>query len=179
MSSDDSTRGRPVALTYETLEKLALGYLDRFDSTVVNLQRVLLRKVRATAGDEDARTMVDRLLAQYVRDGILDDRRYAATMAAGLRRRGASLRAIRRKLAARGVDEATVGSALDAEGIDEAGELEAAQRLVKKRKLGPWRKPGERVPRRARDFAVLARAGFSLEVSRLAMGDRGDDEPYA
>lgn len=166
-----------LPLTYEELEKIALAYLNRFDSTAANLERVLVRRLRARGAPEEAGDLVLRLVKRYVDAGLVDDQRYAATMAAGLRRRGASLRAIERKLAARGIERSTIGAALAAEGIDAAGELDAARRVARKKRLGPWRVAGAGVDRGARDLAVLARAGFSFEVARRVLGDPGLEEP--
>lgn len=177
-----TNRGRPPEpITRERLERLALDYLNRFDSSESNLRRRLLSEVeRARKHHEtdvgEARRLIDELVARYRNSAVLDDRRYAEGIARRLRTRGASRAAIAGKLRARGVPDAVIdalfGSARDA--FD--SELAAAVRLVRRRKLGPHRPPGEREARRRRDLGVLARAGFNSEIARRALSIDGADD---
>jgi SOS response regulatory protein OraA/RecX len=100
---------------------------------------------------------------------LLDDARYSRAKVAGLRARGASARAIRHKLELAGVARSNVDTALS-EGADDEGdaELEAACRLLKRRRRGRTRTAADRAELE-KDFTALARAGFSLRVARAAL----------
>ncbi len=169
-------------LTREELERRALTYLDRFDASAASLRRVLMGAVRRAGrkGGVDvaaAEALIDQLIERYRASGLIDDRRYAGNVAHFLRRRGASLRAIRHKLGGRGVSSEVVDSAIaDADRDSGDAELEAARALVRRRRLDPHRPPEERAARRARDLGALARAGFSLEVARRALEVDDDDD---
>jgi regulatory protein len=159
------------------LENAALYYLERFASSSGNLKRVLMHKVLRSArhhGTDPAagEKLVDDIIARYLRSGLLDDSAYAAQKAASLRRRGASRHAIRGKLALKGVEGTLIDATLAGEG--EASELAAACALVRRRRLGPLRKPGERAGHRQKDLAALARAGFGLDLARRVLA--ADDE---
>ncbi len=168
-------------LSREELEAAALRYLDRFDSSRANLARVLMGYVRKAAKTRDASggaALVDELVARYVASGLVHDGRFAGTLAAGLRRRGASRQAIVRKLRARGVSDEVAREALgsvDADAGDDP-ELAAARAFAKRRRLGAHRPEAERAPNRRRDLGALARAGFSLDVARRALGEGDDDD---
>lgn len=161
------------ALAPETLEKNATSYLNRFDSSAANLRKVLQRGIRRHGRQVDpdlvqrAEAYVEELIARYLASGLLNDQRYAATIAWSLRERGSSQRAIAHKLSARGVDAAAIQDAISEadrdRGVD--GDLDAARRFARKRRLGPHRAADERTARRDRDLGALARAGFSLEVA--------------
>lgn len=167
---------RTGPVTREELDEAALKYLDRFDVTVVGIRRMMQRYLtRARAKERDVSRgadLVDELIARYVESGIVSDQRFAANMAAGLRRRGTSQRGVVHKLRARGVNGDVAKEALagvDGESAQNA-ELEAARALVRRRKLGPFRKdPDERELKKQRDMGVLARAGFSFDVARRAL----------
>jgi regulatory protein len=174
-------------LTPARLERLALRYLDRFDSSVSNLRRVLRAEVkrRSLAQQIDARTAdrwISELLERYQSSGLLDDARFAAALVRGLRQRGASRRAIAYKLRARGVSQPALDAALSEGERDSSDpELEAALRLVRRRKLGRYRgaqnnSSAEQHAQRRRDLGVLARAGFNLETARRALGQPGDED---
>jgi regulatory protein len=176
-----STAAGPEPLSEVWLHDRALRYLDRFDSTAANLRRVLVGAVsRVTAEDTEqqaARQRIEALVARLSASGVLDDARFAATAARGLRARGGSARMIRHKLRAKGVEPIDVEAALAATR-DEGTELDAARELVRRRRLGPHRPPDERRARAQRDLAALARAGYSFDVARRALGGgEFDDEP--
>jgi regulatory protein len=167
-------RKPPRKVTSAYLERAALAYLERFSSSAENLRRVLRRKVEKRCrlrGEEpdEFYPMIDEVVAKSLRSDLIDDARYAETRVASLRRRGGSARAIRAKLAVKGVDRETITRALEGEEDDE---IAAAHALARRRKLGPYR-PGERAPYREKDLASLARAGFSFAVAREVIdGDR-------
>lgn len=167
-----SRRIAPRAVTPESLDKAALGYLERYASSAANLRRVLMRRVeraaRAGACDrgEGAR-MVDGLVERYRARGLLDDRTYAEGRVATLHRRGRSQARIAATLAAKGVarEEIVRTLAAFAAATPEA-DLAAALALARRRRLGPYRVVERRARFRQRDLAALVRAGFSLEIAR-------------
>ncbi|MBK8999290.1 MAG: RecX family transcriptional regulator [Myxococcales bacterium] len=174
---------RTGPLTREELDAAALRYLDRFDSSAKNLRRVLLgyvKRVSAERGPDAAARggeWVDELLARYQQSGLVDDARFAGAIASGLRRRGSSGRAIVQKLRARGVRDDVASEALagvDSEG-SHAAELAAAQAFVRRRRIGAFRPEAERAASFRKDLGALARAGFSMDIARRALGSTGDE----
>lgn len=179
----------PGPLTRADLERAALRYLDRFETSAANLKTVLFRSARRRPGTdvEEARRMIDELIARYESSGLVDDRRFASSLASGLRRRGASRRAVEQKLYARRVKASAIAAALeamdrDAEGQDggaTAGEVAAARAFVRRRRLGPHRAEADREAHRLKDFSAMARAGFSLEIARIALqADAASDDVF-
>lgn len=170
----------PAPVNRETLERAALRYLERFDSSAQNLRRVLAARARRAACEagevERALSLVDDLIARYQSSGLLDDARYAEALARSLRARGGSRRAIVGKLRVKGVPAAVIDAALERAERDSAdAELEAARALVRRRRLGPHRPPEQRAALRSRDLGALARAGFGLDTARRALADDEDD----
>ena len=191
-------------LTAVGLEEAALRYLERYAASVAQVRRVLLERVRravaAGVGDaEQGGVWVAALLARYQASGLLNDTAFAEAKTASLRRRGASQRKIQGWLAERGVAREDIRRALDAEANAEANadanaetgaetkaaidqgppELRAAWALARRRRLGPFRPPTQRLERRLKDLAVLARAGFSHTIARQvidAPGEHGDND---
>jgi regulatory protein len=171
VDSKHDRRGPPPA-TPGRLEASALFYLQRFASSAENLRRVLERRVERSArqhGTDRAagRAAVAALVLRFQAAGLLDDRGYAEARAASLHRRGRSLNAIRRGLAAKGVgaEHAAAATAALAATIAEP-DLAAAISLARRRRLGPWRVAGERSASRVKDLAVLGRAGFDYATAR-------------
>ncbi len=163
-------------LTMAGLEKAAAFYLERYASSRENLRRVLMRRVAKAARDDDTmaeegRALVEALLARYVAAGLLDDARYAERKAESLARAGASRFQVRGKLMQKGVARDEIDRAVRA--LDESGaesEMRAAGSLIRRKRLGPYRKSGERAAHRQKDLAALARAGFALDLARRLLG---------
>lgn len=164
------------------LERAALAYLDRFDCAVGKLRRYLQDRVRrAERGGaevpEGTDEFISALLERYQSSGILNDERFAKNYAEQLRARGSSRRMIELKLRTKSLMASSIDAALEVAGAAQS-ELEAAQKLVRRRKLGPYRAPEQRAEYRRKDLATLARAGFDFDTAARALGDDGSDETF-
>lgn len=173
----EKKKGIPRAVTPAYLERAALAYLEKYASSSENLRRVLQRKAanRCRLRGEEATSFddeIDAVIAKAQRLSLLDDARYAQARVATLRRRGNSGRSIQAKLAAKGLGRDVVEKALCEE---DASEDQAARSLVRRRKIGPYRKVN-RSEFRQKDIAALARVGFSYDVARAAIDEDIDGD---
>lgn len=168
------SRRPPRKPTAAYLERVAIWYLERWFTTRAHLRRKLVERVnRGLAehgGDRDeALAHVDAVLDKLEAARILDDWLYVRGRVGSLRRRGDSERAVKAKLRAKGAEPAMVARAL-AEVEEElgVGELLAACRYVRRRRLGPFR-DGRDPDRDRKDLAKLARQGFGYDIARQAL----------
>jgi regulatory protein len=153
----------------ELIERWALGYLGRYASSAENLRRVLMRRVRRRSPEtvQQAVVEIDALVARYRQSGLLDDAAYAAGRVQSLHRRGESLRAMRARLAARGVAPSDVAEAIS--GLRSAAadpDLAAACAFARRRRLGPYRRAAADT---ARELGAFARAGFSRRIAEAVL----------
>ena len=154
-----------------SLREAALHYLARYATTESGLRRVLLRRIdrwlRLSGGEEDrvaaARAAVPQIVARMIALGLIDDAAFAQARARSLALGGRSRRGIAARLAAKGISQERIGAALP---DIETSEMLAALILIRKRKLGGFRR-GE--PNENREFGVLARAGFSRDIAIKAL----------
>lgn len=158
----------PTRTTQASLEASALFYLARYASSSGNLKRVLMRKVARSAayyGDDPAplKPIVEALVARHCGTGAVNDALYAESQTRALRRRGGSTRAIVQKLKAKGVPTKIIAETASALA-EQGGDLDAAFRLARRRRLGPFRSSG-REEHRQRDMAALGRAGFEYQIA--------------
>lgn len=163
--------------TEERLTRSALHYLERYASPEENLRKVLQRKVLKACqaldrNPEDFRETIDAVVAKCVNNGLVNDRTYAETKTAGLRRRGQSRRKIEAHLSAKGVDRQTIQTVLEE---DNASDDDAASTFARRRRLGPFRKSADREVRRDKDLAAMCRAGFSFEIAKRVIDAEPDD----
>jgi regulatory protein len=133
----------------DLLERWALHYLGRYASSAENLRRMLTRRVRRRSPEtvSAAEPLIDALVARYREAGLLDDAAYAAARVQSLHRRGEAMRAIRARLASKGVSAADVADA-------------------RRRRLGPFRRAAAD---HARELGAFARAGFSRRVAEAVL----------
>jgi regulatory protein len=161
----------------EELHQAALTHLARFATTEAGLARVLQRRidrwVRGAPMDtaeaerlgRAARGAIAGIVAAFVASGAVDDAGFAGTRARALTRAGKSRRAVGAWLAAKGVSAGVV-----AETVPSGEELGAALVHARKRRLGAWRVEEATPDRVRREFSNLARAGFSQDLARRALG---------
>ncbi len=167
------------------LENSALYYLQRFDSTAENLRRVLTRKVKRSIAlgnteldMDEAMGWINNAVQKMQRLGYVDDVRTATFKARNMFHRGTAPAMIRRKLSMAGAGEEAIGQAMDGLTEDNGDNLsiQAAIRLAKRRRLGPFRTPEARQDRRDKDLAALARSGFDLDTARQVIdADTAED----
>lgn len=166
----------PPPPTEAALRESAYASLARRAASVAQLRTTLQRKITTWAtraqragGDameidaavNEAREASARVLRDLIERGLLDDVKFAAARAQGLSQRGKSRRAIEAHLAAKGVaSEITREHVV----IDSASELEAAVRLARKRRIGPFAEEASTPELRHKALGVLARAGFDFST---------------
>jgi regulatory protein len=178
MLQQQHSRSRPVRgvvkvenreIGPELLERWALNYLGRYASSTENLRRVLMRRVRRHFPDSGPQVspVIDALVIRYCELGLLDDAKYAAGRVQSLHRRGDSLKAIRARLAAKGIAASHIAEAvseLRSDAVDP--DLAAACAFARRRRLGAYRRGAAD---HARELGAFARAGFSRRVAEAVL----------
>lgn len=164
----------PKKLSDSYLENAGLFYLQRFGATSVRFRQVMHRKIRRAHAVHHADTpiepwfeKIETLIEKFIRLGYLNDAQFAESAIRRERAAGRSAKAILSRLQAKGVDPDKVRQLLS-ESNELNTELEAAQRLTQKRKIGPYRLPGRDYDPQ-KELAILARAGFDYETARRAL----------
>ena len=174
-------RRQPLKATPEGLERSALHYLERYDSSSGHLRRLLRRKVQLSArvhgtDPEEGRAAIERLIARLTGLGLLDDARFARERVRSLLQRGSSAAMIRARLRGKSLPADLIEAALAEQTADPGErELRAALRYARRRRLGPFRL-ADRAERRERDLAALGRQGFDYETARRVVDS---DDPAA
>jgi regulatory protein len=156
-------RARPSAAPLDppALEKLALAYVQRFQTTRARLCRYLQRKIaeRGWAGaDPPALAALGERMALL---GLVDDRAFAEARARAALARAHGRARLRQQLSADGVAEADRWPALAA--LDP---LTQAIAYARRRRLGPFGPRIEDRRQRERQIGAMVRAGHPLGIAR-------------
>ncbi|MDD5587414.1 MAG: RecX family transcriptional regulator, partial [Alphaproteobacteria bacterium] len=128
---------------------------------------------------DDLHRAIDAIIARHKKSGALNDAAYAAMKVNSLRRAGRGARRITQQLQQKGVAADIIASALTPEDNEspEDAEHKAAMTFARRRGLGPFRKAQKDLPENKRkDFAAMARAGFSYDVTRNVLGSLPEED---
>ncbi len=145
------------------LEALALHYAGRYATSRAKLLAYLGRKLRERGWASEAPPPLDAIADRMVDLRYVDDAAYAAMTSGAMQRRGLGARRIGQKLAMDGVDEET----RDGARPDDSERWAAAERLARRKRIGPF---AEAVPDRAlreKQIATFLRAGHDMAIARL------------
>ena len=167
-------------ITEKRLYNIALYYLSRYEATTGKVRDVLKRRLMTAErrGEEipnEAPAWIEKIIAQMVDLGYIDNNRYAENTFRRLTEAGKSVRSIAYKLKQAGLEEDMLSDLIE-EQETTSGELDltSALKLVKKRKLGVYRPESQRALYAQKDLAVLGRAGFSYEIAQKAL--KGEED---
>ena len=139
--------------------------LDRRIDRWVRLQPEDADRTVVEAAAAAARLAARSVVLQLKSAGALDDATFAAQRAGSLARSGRSSRAVQSHLLARGIDASLISQAV----AGQVDELPSALIYLRRRRLGGFRAGEADDETRRKEFAALARAGFSAEVARRAL----------
>lgn len=156
-------------ITKQRLKNVALYYLQRFESSRGNLQKVLMKRITEYAyqnpdyDKSEALEWVEELLNDFEGYGYINDGRYAEIKIRDYVNAGKSLRYIQGKLQQKGIDTNVVENILEEQEYDA---WEVALKFAKKKRIGPYRLDAEsRSENRQKDMGALVRAGFDYDVT--------------
>jgi regulatory protein len=153
-------------LDEETLNELMLAYVARFATSRAKLAAFLTRKIRERGWGERGEPPIEALVAKAARAGFVDDAAFALGKARSLSARGYGARRISQALHAAGIGEAD-GEAARGHARDDA--VEAALRLARRRRFGPFAVVSADPETREKQLAVMIRAGHSFRLSKVIL----------
>lgn len=166
-------RPRPP-LTEQSLQEMALAYVGRFATTRVKLSRYLQRKLRERgwegAGDAPVEAIVERCAA----NGFIDDAAFALSKARSLTGRGYGAGRVRQSLRAAGISD---GDMRPARRLADEEAVEAALRLARRKRIGPFAPAAPERDGREKAIAAMIRAGHRFSLAKAIVSLNPGDEP--
>jgi regulatory protein len=158
-----SSRRRPsTPLDRESLDRLALRYVERFATTRAKLAAYLDRKVRERGWTGPPADTVE-IAARMADLGYVDDRAFAEAKARSMARRGLGARRVAQAFHMAGI------AADDAEAVapdiaDAA--VEAALALARRKRIGPFAGAVPDRELREKQLAQMVRGGHAFALAR-------------
>ena len=156
------------------LRDLAYSYLERYSPSKqqlkVHLLKKYLTKIKGTKSKKEVSNIIDEIILGLEKNKILNDELYSDSKARMFLRRGYSLNKINQSLRNKGIETKYIKQSIDKIKEDEMEpDFVSALKLCKRRRIGPLRPDANRELFYKKDMGILARGGFSFELSKRVL----------
>ena len=162
------------------LRDLAYSYLEKYSPSKqqlkVHLLKKYLTKIKGTKSKKEVTVIIDEIILNLEKNKILDDELYSDSKARMFLRRGYSLNKINQSLRNKGIESKHIKQSIDKIKEDEIEpDFVSALKLCKRRRIGPLRPDANRELFYKKDMGILARGGFSFDLSKRVLDLETDE----
>ena len=156
------------------LKDLAYAYLEKYSPSKQQLKIFLLKKyltkIKGTKSKKEVSTIIDEILENLEKNRIINDELYSDSKARMFLRRGYSLNKINQSLRNKGIGNEHIKNSIDKIKEDKIEpDFVSAIKLCKRRRIGALRPGSNRELFYKKDMGILARGGFSFELSKRVL----------
>ena len=153
------------------LKDLAYSYLEKYNPSKQQLKIYLLKKyltkIKGTKSKKEVTLIIDKIISNLEKSKILNDEMYSDSKARMFLRRGYSLNKINQSLRNKGIEEKYVTQSINKIKENQIEpDFISALKLCKRRRIGPVRPESNRELFYKKDMGILARGGFSFDLSK-------------
>ena len=157
-----------------SLRDLAYSYLEKYSPSKQQLKVYLLKKyltkIKGTKSKKEVSSIIDEVIKNLEKNRIINDELYSDSKARMFLRRGYSLNKINQSLRHKGIDSKYIKQSIDKIKEDQIEpDFVSALKLCKRRRIGPLRPQANRELFYKKDMGVLARSGFSFDLSKRVL----------
>jgi len=154
-----------------SLKDLAYSYLGKYSPSKQQLKVYLLKKYltkfNSTQSKKDISNLIDTILNNLESNKLINDEMYSDSKARMMLRRGYSVNKINQSLKNKGIKYEYIKKSLDKiKSNNIEPDFVSALKLCKRRRVGPMRPAANRELFYKKDMGILARAGFSYDMSK-------------
>ena len=156
------------------LKDLAYSYLEKYSPSKQQLKTYLFKKLikkrLKISSKKEIFNLIDSVIASLVDQKLLNDEYYSDSKSKAFLRKGYSLNKIRYNLIKKGIDEKYVKASISKIKENESDpDFFSAIKICKRRRIGPCREESNRPLFYKKDISILARSGFSYEISKKVL----------
>ena len=162
------------------LKDLAYSYLEKYSPSKQQLKVYLLKKyltkIKGSKSKKEVTSIINEIVLNLEKNKLLNDEMYSDSKARMFLRRGYSLNKINQSLRNKGIEDKYVKQSI--EKIKEKQiepDFVSALKLCKRRRIGPLRPENNRELFYRKDMGILARGGFSFDLSKRVLDLDADE----
>ena len=165
---------KDLETTIEEIRKFSYSYLERYSPSKQQLRthlfKKLVKKNQKISSKREIFNLIDSVIASLVDQKLLSDEYYSDAKSKAFLKRGYSLNKIRYSLIKKGIDEKYIKASISKIKENESEpDFFSAIKICKKRRIGPHREENNRSLFYKKDISILARSGFSYEISKKVL----------
>jgi len=156
------------------IRNFAYAYLEKYSPSKQQLRthlfKKLVKKNQKISSKREIFNLIDSVIASLVDQKLLSDEYYSDAKSKAFLKRGYSLNKIRYSLIKKGIDEKYIKASISKIKENESDpDFFSAIKICKKRRIGPNREESNRSLFYKKDISILARSGFSYEISKKVL----------
>ena len=160
--------------TIEELRKFAYSYLEKYSASKQQIKTYLfkkfLKKRQNLFNKKELFNLIEIVVSSLEEQKLINDKHYSDVKSKAFLRKGYSLNKIRYSLIKKGIDEGNIkASILKIKEKESDPDFFSAIKICKKRRIGPCREENNRPLFYKKDISILARSGFSYEISKKVL----------
>jgi len=157
--------------TIDDIRNFAYSYLEKYSPSKQQLRTYLFKKTvklgQNISSKKEIFNLIDSVITTLEDQKFVSDKYYSDAKSKAFLRRGYSLNRIRYNLIKKGIDEKYIKASISKIKEDESDpDFFSAIKMCKKRRIGPIREESNRALFYKKDISILARSGFSYEISK-------------
>ena len=169
-----------MEVTVEEMRNFAFKYVEKYAPSKQQLKTYLLKKyLRISVNNlkkENVVNLIDVVLLDLEKSKFINDKFYSNSKAKSMIQRGNSINKIRSYLINKGINSQYINETvqkIEEENSDQ--DFFSAIKICKKKRIGPARVEDNRALFYKKDISLLARNGFTYEISKKVMDIKKDD----
>ena len=162
---------KDLEATIDELRNFAYNYLEKFSPSKQQLKTYLykkfLRKRKIIFNKKELFNLIEVVTSTLENQKLISDKFYSDAKSKTFLKRGYSLNKIRYSLIKKGIGEKYIKDSISKIKEKESDpDFFSAIKICKKRRIGPCRDESNRNLFYKKDISILARAGFTYEISK-------------
>ena len=160
--------------TIDEIRSSAYSYIEKYSPSKQQLKTYLLKKLikkdQKKLIKKEIFNLIDSVILTLIDQKMLSDKYYSDAKSKIFLKRGYSLNKIRYNLIKKGIEEKYIKDSISKIKEDESDpDFFSAIKICKKRRIGACREESNRPLFYKKDISILARSGFSYEVSKQVL----------
>ena len=162
---------KDLETTINEIRNFAYAYLEKYNPSRQQLRTYLfkkfLKKNQRISNKKELFNLIDAVIVTLIDQKLISDKYYSDLKTKDFLRKGYSLNKIRYRLIKKGIDEKYIKASISKVMENESNpDFFSAIKICKRRRIGPCRAESNRLLFYKKDISILARSGFSYEMSK-------------
>ena len=166
---------KDLEATIDDVRNFAFSYMEKYNPSKQQLKTYLFKKLinknQRKSSKKEIFDLIDSVITLLIDQKFLSDRYYSDVKSKAFLKKGYSLNKIRYNLIKKGIDEKYIKDSISKIKENESDpDFFSALKTCKRRRIGPCREESNRPLFYKKDISILARSGFSYEISKKVLG---------